>query len=138
MILAVALLAGKMTLFNALLGSRWTCTLGTASYYAQYDVVAGNALHGRLYSADSSADSYLGYDVKRKLYWIDEADSAGGTESQTSSDGSSFHGSYNDGAATTKAANTYTITNTRKWTVRARGTSGGQAYDVTATCVRKE
>ncbi|HTU80898.1 MAG TPA: hypothetical protein VMF61_02150 [Candidatus Acidoferrales bacterium] len=128
---------GTMAMYGNLPGAPWTCSLGGATYSAVYSAVPGsNTLHGHLYSKGSSEDEYLGYDPKLKLYWIVSADSNGATESQTSRDGVTFTGTLNDGGATTKAANTYTMSGAHKWTVRARGTAGGQPYDVLATCVR--
>ncbi|MGB8518890.1 MAG: hypothetical protein WCD38_01855 [Candidatus Tumulicola sp.] len=129
-------LTGKMAMYRDLLGAPWTCTLGTAKYFAAYSALPANTLHGHLYSKDSSEDAYFGYDAKRKLYWTDSADSNGATESQTSVDGVSFVGTLNNGGATSKSTNVYTIGNVHKWTVRARGSSAGQPYDVLATCVR--
>ncbi len=130
------MLTGKMAMYRDLLGAPWTCTLGTSKYVAAYSAMPANTLHGHLYSKDSSEDEYFGYDPKRKLYWTDSADSNGATESQTSLDGVTFVGTLNDGSATSKSTNVYTIGNTHKWTVRARGSSAGQPYDVSATCVR--
>lgn len=129
-------LTGKMTIFNNLLGARWTCSLGKATYFAEYAVTAGNTLHGHLYSKDSREDAYFGYDAHRKLYWTASADTTGATESQTSADGMTFVGTLNDGATTSRATNVYTINSAHKWVVRARGSAGGQPYDVTATCLR--
>ena len=129
-------LTGKMAKYHDLLGAPWTCTLGTATYYAAYSIGPGNTLHGHLYSKDSSEDTYYGYDAQRKLYWIDSSDSTGSVMSQTSADGVTFVGTLNDGSATTKATNAYTISSAHKWTVRASGTAGGHPYDVTATCRR--
>lgn len=129
-------LTGKMVAYSDLLGGPWTCSLGSSTYSAAYSLGPGNTLHGHLYSKDSSEDEYLGYDAQRKLYWIGSADSDGATESQTSADGVTFVGTLNDGGTNSKATNVYTITSTHKWVVRARGTAGGNPYDVLATCVR--
>jgi hypothetical protein len=129
-------LTGKMAIYNDLLGARWTCTLGTATYFAAYTAARGNTLHGHLYSKDQTEDEYFGYDAQRKLYWISSADSTGATESQTSVDGMTFVGTLNDGRTTTRATNIYTIHGAHKWVVHARGSAGGHAYDVTATCLR--
>lgn len=131
------MLSGKMAIYNDWLGARWTCRLGSAMYFAAYNIAPGNTLHGHLYSKDSSEDTYFGYDSQRKVYWTDIADFAGETESQTSADGVTFAGTFNDGTSTTKASNTFTMSGTHKWIVRARGTSGGHPYDVTATCLRQ-
>jgi hypothetical protein len=128
-------LTGKMAIYEDLLGTRWTCSLGTASYFAAFTAAAGT-LHGRLYSKDSTEDAYFGYDAARKLYWTDSADSTGATESQTSADGVTFVGTLNDGSTTSRATRVFTITSAHKWVVRARGSAGGHSYDVTATCLR--
>lgn len=129
-------LTGKMAIFNDLLGARWTCSMGKATYFATYSAAAGNTLHGHLYSKDSMEDAYLGYDAHRKLYWTANADSTGATESQTSVDGVTFVGTLNDGTATSRATNIFTIDGAHKWIVRARGSAGGHPYDVTVTCLR--
>jgi|SRR5579863_1719751 len=129
-------LTGKMSIYSTLLGARWTCTLGPTKYFAAYDVGPGNTLHGRLYSKDSSEDTYYGYDAAHRRFWTDIADSSGETMSQTSSDGMTFVGTLNDGSTVTKATNSYTIANGHKLIVRARGTAGGHPYDVTSTCTR--
>lgn len=128
-------LTGKMATYDDLLGSQWTCTIGTARYFAAYTIESGNTLHGHLYSKDSSEDAYYGYDAKRKLYWTASADSTGATESQTSVDGVFFAGTLNDGATTSKATNIFTINGAHRLLVRARGSAGGHPYNVTATCL---
>ncbi len=127
---------GKMTRYDDLLGTRWTCTIGTTTYFAAYTVGPGNTLYGHLYSKDSSEDAYYGYNPQRKLYWTASADSTGATESQTSVDGVTFLGTLNDGGAMSKATNVLMIRGAHKWVVRARGSAGGHPYDVTATCLR--
>jgi hypothetical protein len=134
--LMVLTLTGKMAIFKDLLGARWTCTLGPATYFAAYTVAPGNTLHGHLYSKDSTEDAYFGYDAQRKLYWTDGADSTGATESQASADGLTFAGTLNDGMTTSRATRVFTISSAQKWVVRARGSAGGKPYDVTATCLR--
>ena len=134
---AGATVGGKMARYANWLGSPWTCTLGTATYFATYSVAPGNTIHGHFYSKEGSEDAYFGYDAKRKRYWAASADSNGETESQTSADGVTFAGTLNDGHGTSKASNAYTISSARKWVVRARGSADGHAYDVLATCVRK-
>ena len=131
-----AMLTGKMAIYNDLLGARWTCAIGKITYFADYTVAPGNALHGHLSSGDGTEDTYFGYDTKRKVYWSDNADSTGATESQMSADVQTFVGTLNDGRTTSKATNVITITSARKWVIRARGTAGGHPYDVTATCLR--
>lgn len=113
-------LTGKMAIYTDLLGPRWTCTMG----------------NGHLYSEDGTEDTYFGYDGQRKLYWTDNADSTGATESQKSADGVTFDGTLNDGSTTSKATNIFTISSAHKWAVRARGFAAGHPYDVTATCRR--
>ncbi len=126
----------KMSIYNDLLGARWTCTLGTAKYFAAYDIGPGNTLHGHLYSQDSTEDAYYGYDARRKLYWTVSADSTGATESQTSFDGVTFLGTLSDGGTVSKATNVLVINGARKFVVRARGSAGGHPYNVTAPCMR--
>ncbi len=129
-------LTGKMAIYNDLLGPRWSCSVGKASYFVAYAVTPGNTLHGQLYSQEGTEDSYFGYDAKRKIYWTANADSTGATESQRSPDGVTFVGTLNDGTTTSKATNAFTIDGPKRWVVRARGTAGGHPYDVTATCLR--
>jgi hypothetical protein len=129
-------LTGTMAIYNDLLGARWTCSMGTATYFAAYTVAPGNTLHGHLYSKNGAEDAYFGYDAQRKRYWTGNADSTGATESQRSADGVTFVGILNDGATTSKATNVFTISSAHKWVVRARGSAGGHPYDVTATCLR--
>ena len=129
-------LTGKMTNYNALLGGEWTCSAMGATYYANFDVAPGNTLHGRLYSKNGSEDTYYGYDAKGKLYWIDDADSNGATEWLTSTDGLTYAGTLNSAGSITKASDVETL-GAKTWILRARGTAGGQPYDVTATCRRK-
>ena len=131
-----AMLTGKMAIYNDLLGARWTCAIGKITYFADYTVAPGNALHGHLSSNDGTEDTYVGYDTKHSVYWSDNADSTGATESQMSADVQTFVGTLNDGRTTSKATNVMTITSARKWVIRARGTAGGHPYDVTATCLR--
>jgi hypothetical protein len=127
---------GKMAIYHDLLGTRWTCTIGTTTYFAAYTVEPGNTLHGHLYSKDSSEDAYYGYDAQRKLYWTASADSTSATESQTSVDGVTFVGTLNDSGTTSKATNIFMINGAHKWVVRARGSAAGHPYNVTATCLR--
>jgi hypothetical protein len=129
-------LTGKMAIYDDLLGAPWTCSMGTATYFAAYTVVPGNALHGHLYSKDGTEDAYFGYDAQHNVYWTSNADSTGATEAQRSPDGVTFTGTLNDGTATSNATNVFTITGAHKWVVRARGSAGGHPYDVTATCLR--
>lgn len=129
-------LTGKMAIYDELLGAQWTCTLGTATYFAAYTVAPGNTLHGHLSSKSGTEDAYFGYDAHRKLYWTANADSTGATESQTSADGVTFVGSLNDGTTSSRATNIFTISNAHKWVVRARGSADGHPYDVTASCRR--
>ncbi len=129
-------LTGKMAIYGDLLGARWTCTLGTATYFAKYTLAPGNTLHGHLYSQHGTEDAYFGYDARRKLYWTDNADSTGATQSQTSADGVTFLGTLRSGSTTSKTANVVKIDSVHKWLVRARGFVGGHSYDVTATCLR--
>jgi hypothetical protein len=135
MIVALVLV-GKMAIYNALLGARWTCTLGTVKYFAAYDVGPGNTLHGRLYGKDESEEEYFGYDAQLKRYWADGADTTGTTEAQTSTDGWTFIGTVNQGGTITKASRVFKITNAHTWSVIARGLAGGKPYEVTATCLR--
>jgi hypothetical protein len=130
-------LTGRMAVFESLLGAPWTCSAQAATYSAAYTVAPGNTLHGHLYSKDGDEDEYVGFDAQRNVYWVDDADSNGATESQTSADGKTFTGSLSDGGVTSPATNVYTISSTHQWVVRARGSAGGHPYDVTATCLRQ-
>ncbi|HLI96738.1 MAG TPA: hypothetical protein VKT72_11720 [Candidatus Baltobacteraceae bacterium] len=85
---------------------------------------------------ESSEDAYFGYDAQRKLYWTDDADSTGATESQTSANGVTFAGTLNVGNTTSEATRVFTISSAHKWIVRARGSASGHPYDVTARCLR--
>jgi hypothetical protein len=89
-----------------------------------------------LYSAQGSEDAYFGYDATAHRYWSVSADSNGATESQTSFDGVTYSGKLNDGKTTSDATNVITVVSPKQWTVHARGTAGGQAYDIVATCER--
>jgi hypothetical protein len=129
-------LTGKMSIYNVLLAGTWSCSADGSTYSAVYAVAPGNALHGHLYSAHGSEDAYFGYNLATHRYWTVNDDSSGATETQTSSDGAAYTGTLNDGSATSKATNVFTIVNSRKWTVHAKGTAGGKPYDLTATCVR--
>lgn len=131
-----SLLTGKMAMYNYLLSGSWTCTLGSATYFAKYNVESPNVLHGHLFSKGSSEDAYFGYDDKRAEFWTVNADSTGATESQWSPDGVTFTGTLNAEKVTANATNVITKQSDGKWMVAARGTSEGQPYDVTATCVR--
>jgi hypothetical protein len=133
---ASTLLTGKMTLFNYQLAGRWTCKGGGATYFAEYGLGPGNTLHGHLYSAQGSEDTYFGYSAASHRYWSVSADSNGATESQASADGHTYTGKLYDGKTTSNATNVITMVNPERWTVRARGTAGGQAYDFIATCDR--
>jgi hypothetical protein len=129
-------LTGKMAIYNALLGAPWSCSVGPVSYSAAYTVAPGNVLHGELTAKDGTEDTYFGYDAKRSVYWTANADSTGATESQTSADGVTFGGAFNDGTSTSNATNVFTIEGPSKWTVHAQGSAGGHPFDVTATCLR--
>ncbi|HLJ83586.1 MAG TPA: hypothetical protein VKT51_05380 [Candidatus Eremiobacteraceae bacterium] len=129
-------LTAKMSRDNYLLAGKWSCSGGGGTYFAEYSVAPGNSLHGHLYSAQGSEDVYLGYSDAAHRYWTASVDSAGAIESQTSADGVTYVGTLFDGKTTSKATNVYTVVNSRRWTVHARGTASGQPYDLIATCVR--
>jgi hypothetical protein len=133
---APSALAGKMSMYNYLLNGKWSCSGGGGTYFAAYVVAPGNALHGHLYSAQGSEDAYFGYKDAAHRFWTVNADSTGATESQTSADGVTYTGTLFDGKTTSKATNVFTMVNSRRWTVRARGTEGGRPYDLTVTCLR--
>lgn len=134
---APSALTGKMSLYNYLLRGTWSCSGGGSTYFAAYAVAPGNALHGHLYSAQGSEDTYFGYKDAAHRFWTVNADSTGATESQTSADGVTYIGTLSNGKTTSKATNVLTMVNPRRWTVHARGTAGGQPYDLTVTCVPK-
>jgi hypothetical protein len=131
-----AALAGKMSLYNYLLNGKWNCTAAGSTYYAAYVVAPGNALHGHLYSAQGSEDAYFGYNKATHRFWTTSVDSTGAIGSQTSLDGASYSGTLFDGTSTSKARSLFTMVSPREWTIRARGTAGGQPYDLVATCRR--
>jgi hypothetical protein len=133
---APSALTGKMSLYNYLPKGKWSCSGGGSTYFAVYAVVPGNALHGHLYSAQGSEDAYFGYKDATRRFWTVNVDSTGATESQTSADGVIYTGTLFDGKTTSKATNVFTMVNSRRWTVRARGTEGGRPYDLTVTCLR--
>lgn len=133
---APSALAGKMSVYNYLLEGKWSCSGGGGTYFAVYTVAPGNALHGHLYSEQGSEDAYFGYKDATRQFWTANADSTGATESQTSADGITYTGTLFDGSTTSKATNVYTMVNSRRWTVHARGTAGGQPYDLIVTCLR--
>jgi hypothetical protein len=129
-------LTGKMSLYNYLLVGEWSCKGGGGAYAAGYTLAPGNALHGHLYSAQGSEDAYFGYSSAAHRYWTVSADSNGATESQTSVDGATYTGKLNDGKTTSNATNVITMVSGKRWTIHARGTAGGQPYDLTVTCER--
>jgi hypothetical protein len=133
---ASSALIGKMSLFNYQLAGKWTCKGGGATYFAEYAVGPGNTLHGHLYSAQGSEDAYFGYSAASHRYWSVSADSNGATESQASADGVTYTGKLFDGKTTSNATNVITMVSPKRWTVRARGTASGQAYDFIAACDR--
>ena len=128
-------LTAKMSRDSYLLAGK-SCSGGGATYFAEYSVAPGNALHGHLYSAQGSEDAYLGYNDAAHRYWTASVDSSGAIESQTSADGVTYTGTLFDGKTTSKATNVYTVVSSRRWTVHARGTAAGHPYDLIATCVR--
>ncbi len=129
-------LTGKMSSYNYLLNGKWSCAAAGSTYYAAYAVAPGNALHGHLYSAQGSEDAYFGYNKATHQFWTTNVDSTGAIESQTSADGATYTGTLFDGKLTSKATNVFTMVSPREWTVHARGTAGGQPYDLVATCRR--
>lgn len=129
-------LAGKMRSYNYLLTGKWSCRAAGSTYAAEYALGPGNTLHGHLYSAQGSEDAYFGYSDPAHRFWTVSADSNGATESQTSVDGVTYTGKVSDGKATSNATNVITEMSPRRWTMHARGTSGGQPYDLIATCER--
>ena len=129
-------LTGKMSVYNYLLEGKWSCKGGGSAYSAEYAVAPGNRLHGHLYSAQGSEDAYFGYNDTAHRFWTVSADSNGASESQGSVDGVTYTGKLNDGKMTSNATNVITMVSSRRWTVRARGTEGGQPYDLVVTCVR--
>ncbi len=133
---APSTLTGKMGAYNYLLGRKWTCTGGGSTYFAAYTVAPGNALYGHLYSAQGSEDAYFGYRDATHRFWTVSVDSTGATSSQTSADGATYAGTLFDGKSTSKATNVFTKVDSRRWTVHARGSAGGQPYNLTAICVR--
>jgi hypothetical protein len=134
---APSALTGKMRLYDHLLQGKWSCSGGGGTYVAVYTVAPGNVLHGNLYSAQGSEDTYFGYKDATHRYWTANADSTGATESQTSTDGVTYAGTLFDGKTTSKATNVFTMVNSRRWMVHARGTANGQPYDLIANCIRK-
>jgi hypothetical protein len=135
---APSVLTGKMSLYNYLLQGKWSCSGGGSTYFAVYTVAPGNALHGHLYSAQGSEDTYFGYRDATHRFWTVNVDSTGAIESQTSADGVTYTGTLFDGKTTSKATNQFTMVSSQRWTVHARGTAGGQPYDLIATCVRNK
>jgi hypothetical protein len=133
---APSALTGKMTPYNYLLNGKWTCTGGGSTYFAAYTVAPGNALHGHLYSPQGSEDAYFGYRDATHRFWTVDVDSTGATGIQTSADGVTYTGTLFDGKSTSKTTNVFTKVSARRWTVHARGSAGGQPYNLIATCVR--
>lgn len=128
-------LTGKMSRYNDLLGT-WTCSGPGTTYFAEYSVVPRNGLHGHLYSAQGTADTYFGYKEATQRFWTVSIDSAGATESQTSADGVTYTGTLFDGMTTSPATSEFTLVSSRRWTVRDRGTLDGGPYDLIVTCLR--
>jgi hypothetical protein len=135
-IAASSALTGMMSRYNVLTSGTWNCAAGGSTYVAEYALAPGNTLHGHLYSAHGSEDTYFGYTAATRRFWTVSADSNGATESQRSADGVTYTGTLSDGKTTSKATNRMTIVSSSRWTVHARGTADGQAYDLTATCER--
>ncbi|HEX3370688.1 MAG TPA: hypothetical protein VHS56_14005 [Candidatus Cybelea sp.] len=129
-------LTGKMNLYNYLLKGKWSCKAGTSAYSAEYLLAPGDTLHGHLYSAQGSEDTYFGYNVAAHRYWTVSADSNGATESQTSVDGITYTGKLNDGKTLSNTTNIITMVSSKRWTIHARGAEGGQPYDLIVTCER--
>ena len=74
-------LTAKMSIFNNLLGKRWTCSnrgAGVASIVT-FEAVAGNVLHGHVAGVSwvGSSDDYYGFTQSSQSYWETSADSLG-------------------------------------------------------------
>lgn len=96
---AATSLAGKMAMYNALLGDPWTCThqagnqppikdAGTVTFV----VAPQNVLEIVVSGADFAARNFIGFDAKSNQYWRTEMGVFGGILRETSSDGVNFSG----------------------------------------------
>ena len=96
-----ASLAGKMAMYNPLLGPPWTCATQLSTPGAQpqqqtstvsFTATSQNVLHIEVSSPQFAAHSFVGFDSKSNQYWRTEMGVFGGIMRETSADGTNFSG----------------------------------------------
>ena len=118
--IAADALTGKMDIFNYTIGT-WTCTANvpamesrpaqTVQVTANFEAVAGNAVHEHVVGPDYAGDDYIGYSNEGSVYWIASADNSGEHGAATSPDGQTFAGTRSFGPVTMTGTTAFTKVN---------------------------